>query len=105
MNNIKILRTTFGEDIIADIEGETEKKYSIKNPVRIVVIPNRTDPKTPQIGLSPFAEFSEDKTFSVDKSHIFCIMTPVKEFINQYNSIFSSIIMNPKGPGLIIPGT
>ena len=101
--NVKILKLLTGEDLLTEVlphvPGSDPKQIVVKNPVRIVVMPNRMDPKTPSIGLAPWAEFSDDKTFTLDKFHVIAIMTPAKEFINQYNSMFGGLVL-PTG-GLI----
>lgn len=105
---IKIVRMLNGEDLLGEVlprtPGSDPNSVSLKNPVRIIVMPNKIDPKTPNVGFAPWAEFSEDKTFTLDKAHIVCIMEPIKEFVKQYNSMFGGIIVNPNGPGLILPG-
>lgn len=104
MSNVKIVRFINGEEVIADVTQVSETMpVSLKNPVRIVVMPNKMDPKTPQVGLAPWAEFSEDKTFTIDKSHILCIMEPIKEFVQQYKSMFGGIIPVEQSK-LIMPG-
>ena len=102
--NVKILKLITGEELLGEIESEFTNPIKIKNPVRIVVMPNKIDPKTPNVGFAPWAEFSDDKEFIIDRSHIVAIINPIKEFINQYNSMFGGIILNPNGPGLIFPG-
>ena len=62
---------------------------TMKNPVRIVVMPNKIDPKTPNIGFAPWAEFSEDKTFELDKAHVLAIINPIKESFNPLNARLS----------------
>lgn len=104
---IKIVRMLNGEDLLGDIldkpGGSSAKEVWIKNPVRIVVMPNKIDPKTPNVGFAPWAEFSEDKTFTLDKDHIICIMEPIKEFVKQYNSMFGGIVV--PSSNLILPGS
>lgn len=95
MANIKLLRLINGDEILCDVvsyTGDGMPQYTIRNPVRVIIMPSKADPKTPTVGFAPWAEFSEDKTFQVDRSNVVVIMTPVKEFINQYNSIFGGII-------------
>jgi hypothetical protein len=65
-------------------------------------MPNKVDPKTPNVGFAPWAEFSDDKTFTIDKSHIIAIINPIKEFINQYNSMFGGLVV--PSSNLILPG-
>jgi hypothetical protein len=103
--NIKIIRLLNGEEVLAEVVADTGLKVTIKNPIRIVVIPNKADPRQPNIGLAPWTEFSDDDTFVLDNQHILLIMNPVKEFINQYQATFSkiitpqsSILLPEKGP-------
>lgn len=99
--NVKILRLITGEELLAEVL-EQGNPVMIKNPVRVVVMPNKLDPKTPNVGFAPWAEFSDDKEFSIDKSNIVAIINPIKEFINQYNSMFGGLVV-PKS-NLILPG-
>lgn len=100
---VKIIRMLNGEDLLGEvIVNEVIGYVMIKNPVRIIVMPNKIDPKTPNVGFAPWAEFSEQKEFKLDTDHIVCIMDPIKEFVNQYNSMFGGIVV--PSPSLIIPG-
>lgn len=101
--NVKIVKLLTGEEIVAEVL-DLNTTIQVKNPVRVIVIPNKIDPNKPNVGFAPWAEFSDDKTFTLAKSHVVCIMDPIKEFINQYNGMFGGIILNPNGPGLVIPG-
>lgn len=101
MKNIKILRLITGEEILAEVLQNDETKVIVKNPIRIVVLQNRTKPEEPTIGLAPWTEFSSDDQFTLDKTHIIIIMSPINEFINQYQATFSKII-TPQS-GLILP--
>ena len=100
--NIKIIKLLSGEEILAKILPSSENVIAMENPVRIVVMPNRLDPNKPNVGLAPWAEFSDDKEFVIDKSHVIAIMTPIKQFVDQYNSLFSKIVQAQSG--LILPG-
>jgi hypothetical protein len=95
--NVKIVKLINGEEIIAKVLPSSGMIVKIENPVRIVVMPNKLDPKTPNVGLAPWAEFSDEKVFELDKSHVLCIMIPVKEFVNQYNSIFGGLVLPNSG--------
>lgn len=91
--NVKLLKLINGEELVAELSNEDGSTVKIKNPVRIIMMPSKADPKTPSVGLAPWAEFSEDKEIVLYKSHVLCIMTPIREFINQYNSIFGGIVL------------
>jgi hypothetical protein len=102
--NVKIIKLITGEELLGEVTESSPIPTSviIKNPIRIVVMPNKIDPKTPNIGFAPWAEFTDDKSFVLDKSHILAIMNPIKEFVNQYNSMFGGLVL-PTG-NLITPG-
>jgi hypothetical protein len=108
-SNIKIIKLITGEELLAEvtISSPIPTSITLKNPVRIVVIPQKPnmqyDPnRAPSIGFAPWAEFSEDKTFELDKAHILAIINPVKEFVNQYNSMFGGLVV--PSSNLILPG-
>jgi hypothetical protein len=102
-DNIKILKLITGEELLAEVSDSViSDKILIKNAVRIVVMPNKLDPKTPNVGFAPWADFSDDKTVTLDKSHIIAIMSPIKEFVNQYNSMFGGLVVPTSN--LIMPG-
>lgn len=98
-----MMRLVTGEEILAEVTDETSTtfKYKIKNPVRILVVPTKNDPKTPQVALAPFAEFAAIKEFGIEKSHVLMVYEPVQEFVNQYKELFGGIITPPKK--LILP--
>lgn len=100
--SVKLIKLITGEELLAEIMPSGEMICKMKNPVRVIVMPNKIDPKTPNIGFAPWAEFSDEKEFLVDKSHVLCIMTPIKEFVNQYNSMFGGLVVPTSN--LIMPG-
>jgi hypothetical protein len=91
-NNIKLLKMITSEEVLAEVTEETSSTISVKNPVRVVVVPSKTDPKTPNVGYVPWTEFSDEKEFTIHKAHVIIITRPLQEFINQYNSLFGGII-------------
>jgi hypothetical protein len=102
-DNIKLLKLITGEEVLAEVSDSiVSDKILIKNAVRVVVMPNKLDPKTPNVGFAPWADFSDDKTVTLDKSHIIAIMSPIKEFVNQYNSMFGGLVVPTSN--LILPG-
>lgn len=102
--NVKILKIVTGEDIIAEVISETEKFIKIKNPLRVVMMPSKADPKSPTIAFIPWVDFYTEKEFTLDKSHVLVIGSAIKEFINQYNSVFGGIV-SPTSSKLVIPGS
>ena len=103
VQNVKILKLITGDELLGEvIDYHIDDTILLKNPVRIVVMPNKMDPKTPNIGFAPWADFSEDKTFTIDKSHVLATMNPIKEFLNQYNNMFGGLVV--PSSNLILPG-
>ncbi len=100
--DLKIVRFFTGEDVIGEVLEVTEKTTKIRNPVRIVVIPSKENPKEPGVALAPFTNWSKDKEFVIYNHVIMCQMEPITDFINQYNSIFGGIVMADNK--LILPG-
>lgn len=101
MKTIKLIRLITGEEILAEVVVDSGYKLTIKNPLRVVVVPSKSSPNNPTVGLAPWAEFSDDESFTIDLDKILVIMNPVKEFVSQYNSVFSGIITPTSG--LVLP--
>lgn len=99
--NLKILKMISGEELLVEVVKESDSFIELKNPVRIIVVPTKTNPQTPSVGFAPWAEFSDEKQFTIHRAHIIVTMTPIQEFVNQYNSIYGGIV-TPSSK-LIIP--
>ena len=80
-----------GEEVIAEVLDETSTTITVKNAVRIVVIPDQMNPKSPQVGLAPFLQFSDQKELVINKNLVITTATPLTDFVNQYNSLFGGI--------------
>ncbi len=105
--SIKIIKLLTGEELIAKVIPSSNDIVKLENPVRIVVIPPdprmQFDPKkSANIGLAPWAEFTDDREFVLDKSHVLAIMNPIKEFATQYSSMFGGLVV--PSSNLILPG-
>lgn len=92
MKKVYLYRLITGELILAEETAVTEFAYTFKNPVKVVVVPSRANPKEPTVGLAMWNEFSEDKEVIVQNEHVITRTTPVKEFLEQYEQMFGSII-------------
>lgn len=99
--NIKIAKMLNGEDIISEVLDVTEHEITIKNPVRIVVMPSAAG-QSPNVGFAPWAPFSKDTEFTLDWSHVIAIMEPIDEFVVQYKKSISPIVAPPQSK-LILP--
>jgi hypothetical protein len=97
MEKVKVFKLINGEEIIAEVLSEETnvgvRRVKISNPIRIVVLPNRSDPKSPTVGFAPWLEFTDDKTFTLDMANVLVIMDPIKEFKTQYSSMISGLFL------------
>lgn len=89
--NVTLIKFLGGEEILAEITSETDTAINVKNAVRIVVIPDKASPQTPQVGLAPYLQFSESKELTFNKALVVTTATPLTDFVNQYNSLFGGI--------------
>jgi hypothetical protein len=94
--NIRLIKMISGEDLIAEVVVQTGNEIIVKNPVRVVVMPSKTNPQSPTVGFAPWAEFSDEKQFTIHMNHVIVTMKPIQEFINQFNSMFSGILLPEK---------
>jgi hypothetical protein len=92
MADIKILRF-INEEIIAEVVSQTDTTVTVKNPLRVVVIPNKTDPSNPNVGFAPYSEWIADKTLTLSKNMLVYVAEPITLFVNQYNSQFGGIVV------------
>lgn len=89
--NITLIKFLGGEEILAEVLSEEATTLTVKNAVRIVVIPDQLNPKTPQVGLAPYLQFSDTKELTFNRNLVVTTATPLTDFVNQYNSLFGGI--------------
>lgn len=98
--NIMILKLISGEEIICTVISYlsgTEGSYVIKNPAAIALIPPSSQHQQPSIGLGPWMPYTnKDAEIHISKSHVIVAVEPVEQMVNNYKSIFSTIITPPK---------
>jgi hypothetical protein len=96
------LKLVTGEDLLGELESQSETEFVIVNPVGIAVV--RGKDGTPQVGFSPFPIHGEQKsgtTIALAKKNVVYSYTPAEDFITNYNSIFGSGIIVPPQKSLI----
>jgi hypothetical protein len=89
--NVTLIKFLGGEEILAEVVSENDATINVKNAVRIVVIPDQLNPKTPQVGLAPYLQFSDTKELTFNRNLVVTTATPLTDFVNQYNSLFGGI--------------
>ena len=96
MNEVKILRLTTGEDVIAKV-GENDQGVSLNK--AFVIIPQQTGPGKPiQLMMSLYNAFGKNDTITLDKDKIVFMTDPKDDILKSYEQNTSRII---KAPGLI----
>mgnify|MGYP006292266041 CR=1 FL=1 len=93
VENLKMIRFVTGEEIIAEITSDSGTVLTVKNPIRVIVVPSKTDPKNPQVAFAPYAEFTDDKEFTFNKMHVVTTYSPINQFVNQYNSVYGGLVV------------
>lgn len=93
VENLMVLRLSTGEEVLGEVLLHDEKVYQVKNPVRVVVIPSKTDPNNPSVGFAPFLQWTDEKTLTLNANHVITCATPITEFVNQYNGMFGGLVV------------
>jgi len=95
--NIKAFKLITGEEVIAEVEKETDFDYFIVNPVGIAIV--RGQDGRPNVGFTPFPIHAEQKSgakMTIATMNVVYVYVPAEDFINNYNQIFGSGIVLPK---------
>ena len=97
MQEVKIIRLSTGEDVIAKI-GENDQGISLKNP--FVIIPQQSAPGQPiSLMMSLYNAYGKKDTITLSKDKIVFMTDPKDEILKSYEQNTSRIIT--KAPGLI----
>ena len=94
--DIKLFKLINGEEVLGELESESETEYVLSNPVGIAIV--RGKDGQPNVGFAPFPLHAEQKTgqtIAFSKKNVVYSYTPAEEFINNYNQIF--------GAGIVLP--
>ena len=95
MQDVKILRMTTGEDVIAKV-GENDQGVSLKQP--FVIIPQQTAPGKPiQLMMSLYNAFGKSDTITVEKDKIVFMTEPKDDIKSNYEANTSKILTPTKG--------
>jgi hypothetical protein len=97
MIDVKLLRITTGEEVIAELLSETEETITVQN--GLVVLPTNNG-----VGFAPWATvISKDKPeITVSKKHIVYIVELQEEVAKKYNEMFGSKLITPNEKKIIL---
>ena len=97
MQEVKILRLSTGEDVIAKVD-EGSEGVTLKKP--FVIIPQQSAPGQPiQLMMSLYNAFGKSDTISLSKDKIVFMTDPKDDILKSYEANTSRIIQAK--PGLI----
>jgi hypothetical protein len=94
--DIKILKLNTGEEVLGEIESESETEFVLCNPVGVAIV--RGKDGQPNVGFAPFplhAEQKKDQTIAFSKKNVVYSYVPAEDFVNNYNQLFGSGIVLP----------
>lgn len=100
--NIKLIRIFSGEDLLGEVLETTDTTITVKNPVRVIVIPNKATPDQPGVAFAPFSHWTKDTDLVLNKAVVLTVMNPIIEFVNQYNATFGGLVVPDNK--IILPG-
>ena len=96
-SEIKIIRLSTGEDVIAKVDEGSGETVELKNP--FVIIPQQSAPGQPiQLMMSLYNALGKSDTITLSKDKIVFMTDPKDEILKSYEQNTSRII---KAPGLI----
>ena len=92
-SDVKILRLSTGEDVIAKV-GENDQGISLNK--AFVIIPQQSAPGQPvQLMMSLYNAFGKSDTITLAKDKVVFITDPKDEILKSYQQNTSSIISKP----------
>ena len=98
MKDVKLLRLTTGEDIVAEVtnqdyEDNVKTVTTIKKP--FVLIPMAQNPGTSQeskLYFSPFIPFAENEEFDIKEENIITVNEPKADIRDKYLNYVGAIV-------------
>jgi len=95
MSDVKILRLSTGEDVIAKVAHNLETNtVTLKQP--FVIIPHQQGPGKPvQLMMTLYSPYSKNDTVDLKDINIISIVEPKDEILSSYQQNTSSILTTP----------
>ena len=95
MSDVKVIRMTTGEDVIAKV-GENDGGISLNKP--FVIIPQQLGPGKPvQLMMSLYNAFGKGDTITIGQDKVVFMTEPKDEIKNSYEQNTSKILTPNKG--------
>ena len=97
MIDVKLIRITTGEEVVAEVLSETEDTITVKN--GLVVLPTNNG-----VGFAPWATVisKDEPEITMNKQHVVYVAVVQEEVANKYNEMFGSKLVMPQTKKLVI---
>ena len=93
---ILALKLVTGEDILGEIESQSETEFVLVNPVGIAIV--RGKDGTPNVGFTPFPIHAEPES-GIERvfkdEHIVYQYVPAEDFRTNYDQLFGTGLITP----------
>jgi len=95
MSDVKILRLTTGEDVIAKVTHNLEiDTVTLKQP--FVIIPHQQGPGKPvQLMMTLYSPYSKENSVDIKNANVISIVETKEELLTSYQQNTSSILTSP----------
>jgi len=97
MINVKLLRITTGEEVIAELLSEDDETITVQN--GLVVLPSAQS-----VGFAPWATVisKENPEITMSKKHVVYIAEVQEDVSKKYNEMFGSKLITPNSKKLVL---
>ena len=96
MSDVKVIRMTTGEDVIAKVETDSGSNITLNKP--FVIIPQQMGPGKPvQLMMSLYNAFGKGEKIEIAKDKVVFMTEPKDEIKNSYEANTSKILTPNKG--------
>ena len=97
MIDVKLIRIVTGEEIIAEVVGQTDETITVRN--GLVVLPNAQG-----VGFAPWATVidKDNPDITMSMQHVVYVVATQEDVANKYNEMFGSKLVTPASKKLIV---
>ena len=97
MIDVKLIRITTGEEVVAEVLSETEDTITVQN--GLVVLPTNNG-----VGFAAWATVisKDEPEITMNKQHVVYVVPVQEDVANKYNEMFGSKLVMPETKKLVI---
>ena len=93
MTDVKLLRLTTGEDVVAEVTFSDDVTTTIKKPfVLIPMAQNQSSGEETRLFFSPFIPFAENDEFDIKEENIITVNEPKSDIRDNYLQYIGAIV-------------